>query len=244
VPVGSTGFGFTLGSTAGANINKSERATGTPADTNGSTGLSQSDFDYQRAFANSDFIHELAFGSEQVTTLIGPTTDQIWANGYTPSPANGHTIESQLNAILVTEIQHETITKMAGHETVESKVSDNGAFINSDSIAGIPNLDLGLQSTPPGGNGSISDLEVFDLQKFSLLSLQPGTNLLQVPELQGIQVLPIVNVTAPLGQNKDQQNQRALQHNLSFGNRTLSSDRKSVKRSDLFSPLLSAHLAP
>ena len=87
-------------------------------------------------------------------------------------------------------------------------------------------------------------LEVFDLQKFSLLSLQPGTNFLQVPELQGIQVLPIVNVTAPLGQNKDQQNQRALQDSLSFGSLTLQSDRTSVKRSDLFSSLLSAHLAP
>ena len=52
VPVGSTGFGFTLGSTTGANINRSERATGSPAKTNGSTGLSQSGFDNQRLFVN------------------------------------------------------------------------------------------------------------------------------------------------------------------------------------------------
>jgi len=89
------------------------------------------------------------------------------------------------------------ITKIVRQESFESEVSDNGAFVNGGSIVGIPNFDLGLQSAPPGGNGSVSDLEFFDLQKLSLLLLQPGTNLIRVPELQRIEVLPIVAVTAP-----------------------------------------------
>jgi hypothetical protein len=55
VPVGSTDFGFTLGSTAGANINQSESPISTPAETDGSTGLSQSGFDNQRLFENGNF---------------------------------------------------------------------------------------------------------------------------------------------------------------------------------------------
>jgi len=80
VPVGSTGFGLGFGSTASANINQSESATGTPAKTDGSTGFSQSGFDNQRFFANANFIDEMTFGSEQIATFLITFTDQFWAD--------------------------------------------------------------------------------------------------------------------------------------------------------------------
>jgi hypothetical protein len=202
VPVGSTGFGLGFGSTAGANINQSETAPGTPAKTDGSTGFSQSGLDNQGLFVNRNFIDELAFGSEQIAASIGAFADQFLVDGDSSFASNSHAVQPELNPSSPSEIQHETITKVVGQESFESEVSDNGPFVNGGSIVGIPNLNLGLHSTPPGGNGSISDLEVFDLQKLSLFSLQPGSNLLQVPELQGIQVLPIVDVIAPLAQSK------------------------------------------
>ena len=197
VPVGSTGFGLTLGSTASTNINQSEGTASTPAKTDGSTGFSQSGFENQRLFVNGNFIDELTFGSEQIATFISTSTDQFLTNRDMSASTDSHTIEPELNSSLSSEIQHETITKIVRQESFESEVSDNGAFVNGGSIVGIPNFDLGLQSALPGGNGSVSDLEFFDLQKLSLLLLQPGTNLIQVPELQRIEVLPIVDVTAP-----------------------------------------------
>ena len=236
MPVGSTGFGLTLGSTASTNINQSEGTTSTPAETNGSTGFSQSGFDNQRLLVNGNFIDELTFGSEQIATFVSTSTDQLWANRDAAFTADSHTVEAELDSglAIATKIQHEAVVQVRGQESFESEISDNGAFVNGGSIVGIPNLDLGFQPTSPGSNGSVSNLEVFDLQRLSLLPLQPGTNLFQVPELQWVQVLPIVNVTAPLGQSEDQQNQRALQHNLSFGSHTLPLDRNLVNQSGAF----------
>jgi hypothetical protein len=59
---------------------------------------------------------------------------------------DGHATESQLNAGLTKPIQHETVIKIAGHETVESEVGNNGALVDNDSIIGISDLDFGLQS--------------------------------------------------------------------------------------------------
>lgn len=80
VPVGSTNFGLTLGSTAGTNINQSESATGTPTKTDGSIGLSQSGLDNQRLFVNGNFIDELTFWSEQIATFISTSTDHFGLN--------------------------------------------------------------------------------------------------------------------------------------------------------------------
>jgi len=233
VPVGSTGFGLTLGSTAGANINQSESATGTPAKTDGSTGFSQGSLDNQSGFANTDLIDELAFGSEQIATFISTSTDQLRANRDAAFATDGHTIEAQLNAVLVTEIQHETITKIARHETAESDISDNRAFINGSSIVGIPYLDISLKSSPPGGNGSVSDLKVFDLQRLSLLSLQPGSDLVEVPGLEGPQVFAVLDIAAGLSQSKSQYKQQTGEHLSSLGlsSNTVPPDRNVVNRS-------------
>lgn len=59
---------------------------------------------------------------------------------------DGHATESQLNAGLTKPIQHETVIKKAGHETVKSEVGNNGALVDNDSIVGISVLDFGLQS--------------------------------------------------------------------------------------------------
>jgi hypothetical protein len=181
VPVGSTNFGLTLGSTASANINQRESTTGTPAKTDGGTGFRQCNLDDQSGFANTYLIDKLTFGSEQIAAGISTSTDQFWADRDTSFASNRHAVQPELNPSLPSEIQHETITKVVGQESFESEVSDHGTFINGGSIVGIPNLDFSLQPTTPGGNGSVSNLEAFDLQELSLFSLQPGANLIQVP---------------------------------------------------------------
>jgi hypothetical protein len=131
--------------------------------------------------------------------------------------------------------QHEAIRKVGSEQAVESNIRDKGALINHLAVVGISDFYFGLQSTPPGGNGSVSNLEFFDLQKLSLLSFQPGSNLLQVPGIKDIKlVLPILNVTAPLGQRKNQQNQNALQHGLAFGSLTVPLDRNVVNQFGAF----------
>jgi hypothetical protein len=110
-----------------------------------------------------------------------------------------------------------------------------GALINHLAVVGISDFYFGLQSTPSGGNGSVSNLEFFDLQELSLLSFQPGSNLFQVPRMKDIKlVLPILNVTAPLGQRKNQQNQNARQHGLSFGSLTVPLDRNVANQFGAF----------
>lgn len=47
-------------------------------------------------------------------------------------------------------------------------------------------------------------------------------------------VLPILNVTAPLGQRKNQQNQNARQHGLSFGSLTVPLDRNVANQFGAF----------
>jgi len=116
VPVGSTNFGLGFGSTTGASISQNERATSSPAKTGGSAGFGQSGFENQRLFVNGDFIDELTFGSEQIATFISTSTDQFPAKRDTSASTDSHTIEPQLNAILATQIQHESITKIAGQE--------------------------------------------------------------------------------------------------------------------------------
>ncbi|TKB32486.1 MAG: hypothetical protein E8D51_10165, partial [Nitrospira sp.] len=233
MPVGSTGFGLGFGSTADTNINQSETTPGTPADTNGSTGFSQGRLDNQSRFANLDFIDKLSLRSEQVAPSSGAIANQGLIDHDVAFSADSHTIEPQLDSVLAVT-QHEAVGQVRGEQALEPNIGDEGTLENGGSIVGIFDLDLGFQSTPPGGNGSVSNLEVFDLQRLSLLSLQPRTNLLQVPGLEGGQVLPIVNVTASLAQSKDQQNQNTLQHNLSFGTLTLPPDRNVVNQSGSF----------
>ena len=78
VPVGSTNVGFTLSSTASANIDQRESTSGTPAKTDGSTGLSQGGFDSQQhPFVNGNFIDELTFWSEQIAAVSSTSTVQF-----------------------------------------------------------------------------------------------------------------------------------------------------------------------
>jgi len=105
--------------------------------------------------------------------LINTSTDQFWADRDAAFTADSHTIELQLDSVLAVN-QHEAVVQVSGEQALEANIGDKRTFRNGGSIVGIPNLDFSLQSTPPGGNGSISDLEVFDLQKLSLLSLQSG----------------------------------------------------------------------
>ena len=138
MPVGSTGFGLGFGATAGTHINQGETTPGTPAKTDGGTGLGQRRFDDQRLLGNANFIDELAFGSEQIAASIGANADQFFVDGDSSSATYSHAVESQLNASLTNPFQHEAITKVIRQESFESEVGDEGTFINGGSIVGIP----------------------------------------------------------------------------------------------------------
>jgi hypothetical protein len=219
MPVGPTGFGFTLGSTASVNINQRESTTGTPAKTDGGAGFGQRGLDDQSVFSDANLVEKIPFDTEQVAKTVranwvwGVSTHEVSVNGDPSFTPDGHPVQAELNPWLSNPIEHEPVLQIAGNKTIESEIGNDGTFIDDRTI-GVPYLDFGLQSTPPGGNGSVSDLEFFDLQKLSLLSLQPGANPLQVPGMKNIKlVLPIVNVTAPLAQSKNQQNHVRLSMN-------------------------------
>lgn len=174
VPLGSTGFGLGFSSTAGTHINQGETTPGTPAETDGGTGLGQRSLDNQRLFVNGNLIDELTFGSEQIATFISTATDQFSADRGMSAAADGQAIESQLYAGLVCKLQHEPIREVAGHESFESEVSDNGTFVNDGSIVGIPNLDISLQATPQEAMAPlpISGSSIFRNSRFSRSSLK------------------------------------------------------------------------
>jgi len=227
VPVGSPDFGLGFGAAAGAHIDQGEAAAGAPAEPNGSAGFRERGFDNQLLFGNTDFVHELAFGSEQIAPLVITCADQLGTDRDTASAADGHAIEAELNARLADPIEHEAILQITWEQPMKSNIGDDGALILDGSI-NAPDFDVCFEATPPGGNGPVTNMEVFDLQKFSLLSLQPGANIFQVPRVNNIQLaFSIGNVTAPLNQGQEYQDQYALQHTPSFGSPTLPSDRKS-----------------
>jgi len=173
MPVGSTNFGFAFASTAGANINQGESATGRPAKKDGGAGFSQIGLDDKGGFANLDFIDEFTLSPEQIAAGIAAIADPGSINRDAAFATIRHTIESHLNAGLATEIQHEAVGQVRGEQALETNNIER-ALANNDSIVGISDLDLGLQSTPPGGNGSVSNLEASILRKsrFSRSSLK------------------------------------------------------------------------
>jgi len=101
---------------------------------------------------------------------------------------------------LVSEIQHISIGEVAGKESEIAEIGDDGSLLNSLSIVGILDFDLGFESAAPGSDGSRADLNILDLEVGSLVPLEPGSKDLHVVEVQGGEILPIVNVTAGLGQ--------------------------------------------
>jgi hypothetical protein len=235
VPVGSTGFGLGFGLAAGTHANQGERVTGTPAKTDGSTGLGQGSFDYQGAFTNSDFIHKLTFGSEQKATLINTSTDQFWADRDAAFTADSHTIEPQLDSVLAVT-QHEAVGQVRGEQALETNIGNEGTLKNGGSIIGISDFDLGVQPTSPGGHSPLADLKVFDLQKLALLPLESRSNLVEIPGFEGPYIFPVLDITAGLSQGKNQYEEQTGNHIPSLGLSldTLPPDRDLVNPSGTF----------
>ena len=227
VPVGATGGVGIFGVAAETDVDQGQGATGTNAQANGGAGFGQSGFDHQHFSGNSDFIHEMAFNTEQIATFGSPFTNQIGVNSDPALTSDGHPVQAQSNSRLVIG-QHESVLEVTGEQTLESKIGDNGACVDHCAI-GVANVDVGLESAAPGGYGAGTDLQVLDLEKVPLLLLQSGTDLFQVPGLEGPHVFPVF--AAGLSQHENQQNPSILQHSLSFDSLTVLPDREVVNHS-------------
>jgi hypothetical protein len=90
MPVGSTNFGFGFASTAGANINRGESATGTPAKKDRGAGFSQIGLDDKGGFANLDCIDEFTLSPEQIAAGIAAIADPGSINRDVGAPHPSH----------------------------------------------------------------------------------------------------------------------------------------------------------
>ena len=108
----------------------------------------------------------------------------------------------------------------------------NGAFENKGAV-GLMNFESGGDLPSPGGEGTVTDLQVLDLNKLPLFPFQPLPE--RIAQRLDLVLVPVLVSTSELGQGQDQQNQNALQHNLSFGTHTLPPDRDLVNNSEAIS---------
>jgi hypothetical protein len=216
------------------------------------TGISEGGFDNQLLFTDFDGSFNLSVISHKSTGNFGVSflstglfTDQLRMDDDPSLTSDSHTVQAQHEASLPGG-QH-TILGYAivnEHVSFHSEIADGGAAIDGLAIPiSIADFDVRRDLASQGSDGTITDLEVLKLEG---LSLQPFQALpFFGSEGDGfIRPRLFAGVTPGLGQSDNQNNQRALQHNLSFGSQTLPPDRKSVKRSDLFSTLLLAHPPP
>ena len=98
-----------------------------------------------------------------------------------------------------------------------------------DSAVGVANFNVGFNAAVPGSEGTVAEFDVLNLQKVSLPRFQfPPTLVIHENGIVGSP--PLFNAASELGQREDQQNQSALQHNLSFDSLTLSLESGAVKQ--------------
>lgn len=67
-------------------------------------------------------------------------------------------------------IQHELVLQVTREEPIESEIGNNGTFIDHCAV-GATDVDLSLESAPPGGNGTGTDLQALNLKEIPLLPL-------------------------------------------------------------------------
>ena len=217
--VGITATDLALDKGAGASLKYSEA----DRDTRGS----ESGFNDQLFLANTNTVFTLGTVDQQ------PITDKFAFNGNASFASDRHTVDTEPDARLG-EGESTVFLSSVVNENIapEPNVHEHWTTVGDRPIC-IADLNGSSDLPAPGGEGTVAELDVLDLQKVSLVPL------VQSPTLLGhgnglVGVPPFFNAASGLGKGEGKQNQNMLQHNLSFGSLTLPPDRSLVNQSASF----------
>ena len=138
------------------------------------------------------FAHKLAIYSDPAFATDShavQTEPNTWLNGgqepFVVQIGFGHTLKSD----------------QVVHRTLEDKVT-----------IGLTNVDLSGDSATPGRQGSVTDLQILDMNKVPLLPFQPLSQ--RIAKSFDFVHVPVLVSTADLNQDQNQQYQNSLQHSL------------------------------
>jgi hypothetical protein len=102
----------------------------------------------------------------------GTLAGQLGMNGDPSFSANRHTIHSQYNASLTERQQSGFIAAvMDGNVTEETNIVQDGTAIHNGAV-NVPDFEVGFNSSSPDSQGTISELEILDLDKLTLVPFQ------------------------------------------------------------------------
>jgi hypothetical protein len=217
--VGITASNLPLDKVSGTKLNEAENVW--------DASISKRSLNDQLFLTNANTVFALASLDQQ------PASDEIGLNDNAPFTSDSHTVNSQPNASL-SEVESTSVLASVVNEnrTYEATVNEHWSTIGDRPI-GIADFNVSADLSAPGGEGTIAERNVFNAKKLSLVLLQPLPGL--IGQRNGIVESPsFFNAATSLKQSENQNNQRALQHNLSFGSLTLPPDRDVVNQSASF----------
>ena len=207
---------------------------------NGNARSSEGNFDDERLFTDADDVsipsNEQA-GTPRVSNLFTILLANQPGGDSDPSlPTDGHAVYTGEKTSFVQGEGPSLVDVIVNHDTTnQPEIGKSGSVIDGSSVP-VLDFDLSRNLAAPGGNGTITDLQLLDLDEVSLDRFP------RLPGFRGEASGPIeanflvgFGVAPDLAQKKNHQNQNALQHNLSFGTLTVPPDRNVVNPSGAFS---------
>jgi len=190
-------------------------------------GFGESGLNDERSLINTEAVlgqPTRSFGIDRV----GLGTNQKWIFDGNPSlPSDPHAIDTSgypnLNLCQHSVFSSLTSSIVDGSITDKSNVIKNGAFIDYCAIK-VSDLNVGFESPAPGGERTISNFQVNNVQGLTFVSLPELSAF--TGEIDGLKIIdPFLHFCeqGTGGQrNKNQDEQQLLQHSPSFGTPTLS----------------------
>lgn len=157
--VGITATDFSLDKVSGTWTGDSEQ--------NGDTRSSEGRLNDQFFFTNTNVLIGPASLDQQ------PTTDEIAFNGNAPFTSNSHAIQAQPDTGLTDGEGAGVFGSVVNEDgSVETAINEYRAMIGDRPI-GVSNVDVSADPSTPSGERAITEPNVLDAEKLSLVSFQP-----------------------------------------------------------------------
>jgi hypothetical protein len=175
--VGVTATDLSFQNVSGTNREYSEK--------NRDTRSSEGGFNDQLFFTNTNTVLALASMHQQ------STTDELGLDSDSSLASNSHSIQAQPDTDLTDGESASLFGSVVNEDrSMEATVNEHGPMI-SDRAIGVADFDISADLSAPGGERTITELNVFNAERLLLVSLQsqPGfigqqNGLVGVPPLQ------------------------------------------------------------
>lgn len=133
---------------------------------------SEGGFNDQLFLANTNTVFALGTVDQQ------PITDKLAFNGNASFASDRHSIDAEPDAGL-TEGESTSLLRSVVNEsrTTEATVNEHGSMVG-DSPIGVADFDVSSDLSAPGGERAITELNVLNAEKLSLVLLQPLSGLI------------------------------------------------------------------